>query len=208
MRRQRDRLQFRRLSEYESLCQGRHDLSLSFKDRDIADLLGVSLVLSDVDGVLTDGGIGYNDAGQEYKQFHVRDGLGIKLWRIAGGQFGLLTARSSPLVDRRAKELGVDFLVQGHESKLKQARKIWQGLGLDSSQVCYIGDDLTDLPVLQAVGWSATVADGAAEVKAAVRSITTAPGGQGAVRELLEFILRAQGRWDSTVGTYLKSLES
>jgi len=183
-------------------------LSQFIKERDIADLLGITLVLSDVDGVLTDGGIGYNDAGQEFKQFHVRDGLGIKLWRIAGGQFGLLTARSSPLVDRRAKELGVDFLVQGQESKLKQARQIWQGLGLDSSQVCYIGDDLTDIPVLQSVGWSATVADGAAEVKAVVRSVTTANGGQGAIRELLESILRAQGRWDATVGTYLKSLEA
>ncbi|MDP1564004.1 MAG: HAD hydrolase family protein [Pirellulaceae bacterium] len=183
-------------------------MSGSVTDRDIADLLAITLVLSDVDGVLTDGGIGYSDAGQEFKQFHVRDGLGIKLWRMAGRQFGLLTARSSPLVDRRAKELGVDFLVQGQESKLKQARQIWKGLGLDSSQVCYIGDDLTDIPVLQSVGWSATVADGAAEVKAASRFVTTAPGGRGAVRELLEFILRAQGRWDATVGTYLKTLES
>ncbi|MBL8890150.1 MAG: HAD hydrolase family protein [Planctomycetaceae bacterium] len=182
-------------------------MNIPVDHRDIADLLAITLVLSDVDGVLTDGGIGYSDAGQEFKQFHVRDGLGIKLWRIAGGQFGLLTARSSPLVDRRAKELGVDFLVQGQESKLGQARKIWRGLGLDSSQVCYIGDDLTDLPVLQAVGWSATVSDGAPEVKSVARSVTSAPGGRGAVRELLEFILRAQGRWDATIGSYLKSLE-
>ncbi len=165
------------------------------------------MILSDVDGVLTDGGIGYNDQGSEYKQFHVRDGLGIKLWRLAGGQFGLLTARNSPVVERRAKELGVDVLIQGHESKLAQAKAIWKTLGLDSGQVCYIGDDLTDIPVLQSVGWSATVADAPAEVRSVVHQVTTTAGGRGAVRELVESILRAQGRWESTLTSYLQTLE-
>lgn len=175
--------------------------------RDIADVLGISLILSDVDGVLTDGGIHYAGDGSESKAFHVRDGLGIKLWRLAGGQFGLITARSSPAVERRAKELGVDYLVQGQESKLAQAKAIWRGLGLDSSQVCYVGDDLTDVPVLQAVGWPVTVADGVAEAKSSARMITQAVGGRGAIRELVEFLLMAQGRWDEIVTAYLRSLE-
>ncbi len=175
--------------------------------RDIAAILGISLILSDVDGVLTDGGIIYDDSGRELKRFHVRDGLGIKLWRMANGQFGLLTARMSPLVERRAKELGVDVLVQGQERKLHQAREIWKGLGLDSEQVCYIGDDLTDIPVLSSVGWAVTVSDAPAEVKAVANSVTSAAGGCGAVRELVESLLRAQGRWDQTMIDYLKSLE-
>jgi YrbI family 3-deoxy-D-manno-octulosonate 8-phosphate phosphatase len=185
--------------------QGRRALELT--SRDIADLLGVSLVLSDVDGVLTDGSLIYSDDGRESKAFHVRDGLGIKLWRMAGGQFGLVTARKSPVVERRAKELGVDFLVQGQEAKLRQAKSIWQGLGLDSSQVCYIGDDLTDIPVLRSVGWAVTVPEAPAEVRAVARWVTPSSGGRGAVRDLLEFLLQRQGRWDTMVGQYLGSLE-
>jgi YrbI family 3-deoxy-D-manno-octulosonate 8-phosphate phosphatase len=133
--------------------------------------------------------------------------LGIKLWRMAGGQFGLVTARKSPVVERRAKELGVDFLVQGQEAKLRQAKSIWQGLGLDSSQVCYIGDDLTDIPVLRSVGWAVTVPEAPAEVRAVARWVTPSSGGRGAVRDLLEFLLQRQGRWDTMVGQYLGSLE-
>jgi len=166
----------------------------------------IRLILADVDGVLSDGSIIYDSRGNELKSFHVRDGLGIKLWQMAGGKFGLLTARQSPIVMQRAAELGIDLVSQGREGKLVAGRAMWQALGLEPSQVCYIGDDLTDLPVLQAVGFSATVADAVAEVRAVVDFETTQPGGRGAVRELIEVLLRGQKRWEATLAGYLQSL--
>ena len=125
----------------------------------------IKLILSDVDGVLTDGSITIDNAGVESKSFHVRDGHAIKVWRKAGFQFGLLTARNSQIVKLRAAELGITLVRQGFAEKLPAAREMVQQAGLEMSEVCYIGDDLPDLSVMYEVGLSATVADGAAEVK-------------------------------------------
>jgi 3-deoxy-D-manno-octulosonate 8-phosphate phosphatase (KDO 8-P phosphatase) len=163
----------------------------------------VELILSDVDGVLTDGGIWYDNQGVELKSFHIRDGLGIKLWQRAGFKFGILTARSSHIVKLRASELGVDLVRQGFEDKLPILHELLKELRLTPEQACYIGDDLTDLPVIRTVGLGAAVADAAAEVRAVAALVTRHAGGRGAVRELVETILKAKGRWEDVIQTYL-----
>jgi 3-deoxy-D-manno-octulosonate 8-phosphate phosphatase (KDO 8-P phosphatase) len=162
----------------------------------------IELILSDVDGVLTDGSLVYGHEGGESKRFHVRDGLGIKIWRSAGFRFGMVTARSSHLVKVRAAELGIDLVRQGHEEKLPVVEQILQDLSLDREQLCYIGDDFPDLACVEFAGVGATVSDGAAEVRAAADLTTKAPGGAGAVRELIETILKAQQRWDDLIRRY------
>jgi YrbI family 3-deoxy-D-manno-octulosonate 8-phosphate phosphatase len=162
----------------------------------------IELILSDVDGVLTDGGITFDNQGIEYKQFHVRDGLGIKLWQRAGGTFGLLTARSSHIVRVRAAELGIDLIRQGFDDKLAVAQQILEQLRLTPDKVCYVGDDLADLPLMQYVGLGVAVANAASDVLAIAHHTTAAGGGHGAVRELVESILKSQGRWDEVIRRY------
>jgi YrbI family 3-deoxy-D-manno-octulosonate 8-phosphate phosphatase len=162
----------------------------------------IQLILSDVDGVLTNGGIAFDNQGVELKQFHIRDGLGIRLWQRAGGKFGLITGRSSQIVKLRAAELGIDIVRQGFEQKWPAAEEIVQSLGLSLEQVCFIGDDLPDLPVIRRVGLGVAGADAAAELRAAAHLVTVKPGGQGAVRELIETILKAQDRWEDVVEKY------
>ena len=159
----------------------------------------IALILSDVDGVLTDGGVIFDNEGIETKRFHIRDGLGIKLWQKAGLQFGIVTGRSSNIVQIRAKELGIQVVRQGFEEKLSVVREIIAQAQLSADQVCYIGDDLPDLPVMQHVGLSATVADAAVDVRKAASFVSECRGGYGAVRDLIECILRAQGRWAEIV---------
>src|SRR4029078_10907850 len=144
----------------------------------------VELILSDVDGVLTDGGIWDDNQGIELKGFHIRDGLGIKLWQRAGFRFGILPARTSHIVKLRAGELGIEIVRQGFEDKLPAAEEIIRECSLTPQQVCYIGDDLTDLPVIRAVGLGVAVADAAAEVRSSAVLTTQLPGGRGAGREL------------------------
>ena len=160
----------------------------------------IRLVIFDVDGVLTDGRLHYRDDGGEYKSFHVRDGLGIKLLQRAGIQAGIITGRRSPGVERRAAELGIEHLLQGREDKLEALRELlaasfpqWVD---DLSAVAYMGDDLPDLPAMLAVGLGMTVADAAPAVAARADWRASLPGGAGAAREAAEFILRAQGRDD------------
>jgi len=164
----------------------------------------IQLILSDVDGVMTDGGIIFDNQGIEVKRFHVRDGLGIRLWQRAGGRFGIVTARNSHIVKLRATELGVEIVRQGFSDKLPAAREVIADAGLSPEAVCYIGDDLTDLPVLRHVGLPVAVADAASEVRAAARCVTHSPGGYGAVRETIEMILKAQRRWDDVIRKYLE----
>ena len=164
----------------------------------------IRLILSDVDGVLTDGGIIFDNEGIETKKYHARDGLGIKLWKRAGFRFGILTARTSQIVRLRAAELGIEIVRQGFEDKVPAAQEIVQQQQLELEQVCYIGDDLTDLPIIRRVGLGAAVADAASEVRSAAHYITRLPGGQGAVRELIETILKAQGRWNDLIRKYLE----
>jgi YrbI family 3-deoxy-D-manno-octulosonate 8-phosphate phosphatase len=164
----------------------------------------VRLILSDVDGVLTDGGIIFDNQGIETKKYHARDGLGIQLWQRAGFRFGILTARTSQIVRLRAAELGINIVRQGFEDKVPAAQEIIRDQNLELDQVCYIGDDLTDLPIIRRVGLGAAVADAANEVRAAAHYVTKLPGGNGAVRELVETILKAQGRWDDLIRKYLE----
>lgn len=164
----------------------------------------IELVLSDVDGVLTSGGIVFDNQGIESKEFHIRDGLGIRLWQRAGFRFGILTARTSHIVRLRSVELGIDIVRQGFEDKLPVAQQIVAQQGLQMDQVCYIGDDLTDLPVMRRVGLGVAVADGAPEVCSAAHLVTNTAGGRGAVRELIETLLKAKNRWNDLIRRYLE----
>jgi len=163
----------------------------------------IELILSDVDGVLTDGGIVFDNQGIETKTFHVRDGLGIALWRRAGLKFGVITARNSHIVKVRAAELGLEVVRQGFNEKLPVAREVAAQLGLEPAQICYIGDDLTDLPVIQWAGLGVAVANAAEEVRERADLVTQRGGGQGAVRELVETILKQKRRWDDLIQRYL-----
>lgn len=162
----------------------------------------VELILSDVDGVLTDGGIIYDNQGIESKRFHVRDGLGVRLWKRAGFRFGILTARSSHIVKLRSSELDLDVVRQGFEDKLPACREVMAQFDLQPEQVCFIGDDLTDLPVMRHVGLAVAVADAVDEVRQAAQFVTERLGGQGAVREAIEKMLKAKNRWDDLVRKY------
>ena len=162
----------------------------------------VELILSDVDGVLTDGGLIFDNQGIEIKRFHVRDGIAIKLWRKGGFKFGVLTARSSHIVKVRSAELGVDVVRQGFEEKLSVAQDLAGEMNLTLEQVCFIGDDLPDLPVMRAVGLSIAVADACDEVRNAAHHVTKLPGGQGAVREAIEHITKAKGVWGDLIRKY------
>lgn len=162
----------------------------------------VELLLLDVDGVLTDGGIIYSDAGEELKRFHVRDGSGLKVWRQAGMRAAIVTGRASAAVDRRAAELGVAPVLQKREDKAAAFAEVLALTGATADRVCAIGDDLADLPVLAAAGVAVAVADACPEVRAAADYVTAVPGGYGAVRDAVEWLLKLQGRWDGLVGRY------
>jgi 3-deoxy-D-manno-octulosonate 8-phosphate phosphatase (KDO 8-P phosphatase) len=162
----------------------------------------VELLVLDVDGVLTDGRVIYAGADVEVKTFHVRDGSGLRLWREAGKRAGIISGRSSPAVTRRAAELGIDLVVQGAADKLAALRQILEVSGTRPEQVAAVGDDLPDLPVLRSVGLAVAVADACPEARDAAHHITQAPGGRGAVREVIEWILRCQGTWQRIVQRY------
>lgn len=162
----------------------------------------ITWLLSDVDGVLTDGLITFDDQGCESKTFHIRDGMGVRLWREAGHRFGIITSRRSILVERRAAEMNADFLRQGADNKLKTIEQMSAELDVDRKAVCYVGDDLLDLRAMRAVGLGVAVADAAEEVRAAADYVTSVPGGRGAIREVVEWILRNTGRWDPSIRTY------
>jgi YrbI family 3-deoxy-D-manno-octulosonate 8-phosphate phosphatase len=162
----------------------------------------IELILADVDGVLTPGQIVFNNQGIETKQFHIRDGMGIRLWQRAGYKFGVITGRSSHIVKIRAAELNVEIVRQTAEDKLPVAQEILSQLGLGPERACYIGDDLPDLPVMQAVGLGVAVADACAEVRQGAHHVTQLGGGAGAVRETIEMILKAQRRWDDLIRKY------
>ncbi|HQU42200.1 MAG: phenylphosphate carboxylase subunit delta [Planctomycetia bacterium 21-64-5] len=162
----------------------------------------IELIVADVDGVLTDGSIVFNNEGIETKRFHIRDGMGIKLWQWAGGKFGIVTGRNSHIVNVRAAELGIDLVRQGIENKLAALREIATQFRLALEQVCYIGDDLPDLAAVRAAGLGVAVADACAEVREAAAYVTQVAGGQGAVRETVELVLKSQQRWDDVIQKY------
>src|SRR5712692_10409337 len=161
----------------------------------------IKLLLMDVDGVLTDGRIYYlpqADGGMfETKAFHSRDGFGLRLAQAAGLKTGLISGRSSPAVEYRAKELGIHFVELGKVQKLEPYKKILRQANLRDEQVCYVGDDIVDLPLLTRVGLAVGVATGHPLLRRHVHYWTHQPGGYGAVQEVIELILSAQGGWEA-----------
>jgi len=147
----------------------------------------------DVDGVLTDGRITYSASGEELKSFNIKDGLGIKLLQRAGVEVAIITGRRSAMVERRARELGIERIVQGREDKLVALRELCEDLGVDLAACAYMGDDLPDLAAIRAAGLGLSVADGAATVRGAAAWVSGLNGGAGAVREACEAILQARG---------------
>lgn len=162
----------------------------------------VQLVLSDVDGVLTDGRLLFDNHGVESKEFHIRDGQGVRLWQQSGKRFGIVTGRSSQIVKLRAAELGIDLVRQGVPDKWQCVQAICTELNLTPAQVCYVGDDLPDLAAVDQVGLGVAVADAAEEVRQAADYVTSVGGGQGAVRELIELLLKNTNRWDTLIRKY------
>lgn len=161
-------------------------------------------MLLDVDGVLTDGRIVIDDRGVETKRFHVRDGQGIALLMRAGIEVGLITARASPSVGYRAKELGIKLVRQGVRDKLAAYRDIKARRGLDDDRIAYVGDDILDLRVMLTAGFAVAVADGAPEVRSAAHWVTAAAGGAGAVREVAELLLKSQNKWRGLIAELIQ----
>ncbi len=160
----------------------------------IAAAKKIKWLLLDVDGVLTDGRLYYGNNGEELKAFDIQDGLGIKLLQKAGIQVAIITGRSSALVDRRAKELGIAPVVQGREDKLTALTELQQSHPMALEEIAYIGDDLPDLAVICRVGLGITPANGRPQIVARAALQTTAAGGHGAVREIADLLLEAQGQ--------------
>jgi len=168
------------------------------------DLNRIKLLLLDVDGVMTDGRIIYLNDGGEAKAFDVKDGHGLKLIQRAGIQVGIITGRQSDIVARRAAELGIELVYQGAKDKMQPFMEILEKLGLEPSEVAYVGDDLVDLPVMRRVGFSATVADASDDIKPYVDLVTSRPGGRGAVREVCDFLLKQSSLWTSVTSRYFE----
>lgn len=156
---------------------------------------GIKLLILDVDGVLTDGRITINDRGEETKSFDVKDGLGLQLLASEGVDRVILTGRSSKVVSYRAKELGIEEVYQGAADKRSTVRRLAQEKGVQKHQVCCVGDDLPDMAVFEEAGICIAVSDAVSEVRQQADFITRNRGGQGAVREACEWILRCKGRW-------------
>jgi len=155
----------------------------------------IRLLILDVDGVLTDGGIVMNDLGQETKSFNVRDGHGLKLLMRYRVDVALLTGRQSEVVQHRARDLGIVEVHQRIWDKLAAYEEMIRRRGLEDGEVAFMGDDIVDVPVLRRVGFAATVADGSHEAKSMVHYVACRDGGKGAVREVCDLILKAQGHW-------------
>jgi 3-deoxy-D-manno-octulosonate 8-phosphate phosphatase (KDO 8-P phosphatase) len=162
----------------------------------------VKLLLLDVDGVLTDGSIIYTPEGQEIKAFSSRDGLGLRLVQKAGIMVGLITARTSEVVQRRADNLGISLVFQGVGRKLEVFQRLLAEQGLRAEQTAYVGDDWLDLPILIRAGLAVAVADAAPEVLEAAHYVTDLPGGRGAVREICDLLVEAQGRREALLAEY------
>ncbi len=162
----------------------------------------IELILSDVDGVMTDGGVILHDEGHQSVRFHIQDGFGIRLWQKSGGQFGIITGRQREAVRQRATDLGIAILHQGRIDKLPALQEIASELGIEQEAICYIGDDLPDLPAIRAAGLGVAVANGVQEVREGADYTTSLSGGHGAIREVVELILKNRGAWDEIVKFY------
>ncbi len=173
-------------------------MAISLTDR----LRAIRLLLLDVDGVLTDGAITYTDTGAETKTFHVKDGLGIRMLQRADIAVGIVTGRRSDALRHRCRDLDIDLLFDGVADKAAVLSTVFQQTGFHARAMAFMGDDLPDLPLMREVGTAITVADAAPEVIAAAHLVTKSVGGQGAVREVGERILKAQHHWETTLRRY------
>jgi 3-deoxy-D-manno-octulosonate 8-phosphate phosphatase (KDO 8-P phosphatase) len=157
----------------------------------------IKLLLLDVDGVLTDGSIIYNDKGHETKQFNVKDGFGVKLLMSVGIQVGIVTGRRSKALNYRCNDLGIRFIIDGVSDKGRVLDEIHKRSGISADNIAFVGDDIPDLALMRRIGVSIAVADAHEIVRAYADWVTSAPGGAGAVREVCEAILKSQGTWDN-----------
>ena len=170
------------------------------KDVDFAEIKMLAL---DVDGVLTDGTLIINADGSESKFFNSLDGHGIRMWQRAGLKVALISGRTSVPTERRAEQLQIEYVFQECHYKLPVVEQLAGQLGLSPANIAYIGDDLTDMPVMRYVGLAVAVANAVDEVKQCADYVTTRPGGSGAVREVIEYILKNSGRWQELMKRYL-----
>lgn len=166
------------------------------------DVSRIRLIVLDVDGVLTDGTLYYGPEGEAMKGFSARDGMGISLARLGGLKTAVLTGRRSPMVERRTAELHMDYVLQGVGDKLPRLQQLCQETGFSLSDIAYMGDDLNDVEVIRQAGLGAAPADGCQEARQAAAFIASCGGGRGAVRELVEYILKEQGRWQGLLQKY------
>ena len=169
---------------------------------DLQQLKAIKLLILDVDGVLTDGKVIYTDSGEEIKSFDARDGHGLKLLMRSGIEVILLTGRESKAVLHRARDLGIEHVYQKVLNKIEVYKTILTKRNFKDQDVGFVGDDLVDMPVLRKVGFSAAVPDAVPEVKEMVNYVTVKKGGEGAVREICELLLKAQNKWEEVTEKY------
>jgi 3-deoxy-D-manno-octulosonate 8-phosphate phosphatase (KDO 8-P phosphatase) len=162
----------------------------------------VKVMIFDVDGVLTDGSLTYGPDGEATKTFYVLDGLGIQLLQKTGVQTAIISARNSPIVVRRAADLGITHVHQGSHDKRVAFARLLESTGITAEECGYIGDDVIDLPLFTRVGFAVTVPSGHPEVQHRAHYVTRAPGGRGAVREVCDMVMRAQGTYDQALAPY------
>ena len=165
----------------------------------------IRLLILDVDGVLTDGRLYFDAKGETLKVFHVRDGHGIKMAQRAGIEVAFVSGRRSDAAYHRAKELGISRFHEGVRDKVAVMEEILAAMQIEAAQVAAVGDDLVDLPHMSRVGLSVAVADAAPEVVAAAHWVTSLPGGRGAVREVCDLLLKAQGKWTEIVRPWMET---
>ena len=198
--------------EEKELALGNFKVNVQYKEKQelskeslTASLQKIKLLALDVDGVLTDGSIFISPAGEVFKGFNAKDGMGISCALRSGLQIAVITGRQSPIVERRCEELGITLLQQGVKDKRLALQQMAQELGLVREEIAYMGDDLNDIPAFKASGLNLVPADAAIEVMAVADIITKASGGRGAVREAITMILAAQDNWNVIVNSYLNA---
>ena len=198
--------------EEKELALGNFKVNVQYKEKQelsteslTASLQKIKLLALDVDGVLTDGSIYISPAGEVFKGFNAKDGMGISCALRSGLQIAVITGRQSPIVERRCEELGINLLQQGVKDKRLALQQMAQKLGLVREEIAYMGDDINDIPAFKASGLNLVPADAAIEVMAVADIITKASGGRGAVREAITMILAAQDNWNVIVNSYLNA---
>jgi 3-deoxy-D-manno-octulosonate 8-phosphate phosphatase (KDO 8-P phosphatase) len=164
----------------------------------------IRLLLMDCDGVLTDGRLWLTDDGDEQKSFNVRDGLGLDLWHHAGHKSGIISGRISRALERRAQGLRIEYVRQGSENKTRAFEELLRLAEVGENEVAFVGDDLNDIPLMLRSELAVAVANAAEETRSAAHLVTQASGGSGAIREVVEVILKAQGRWTEVTEKYLR----